>query len=417
MNLTRKIDQINNESEFLQFKVLEEIVKKEDVSSLDYYLSKGLDINARDRRLNTIAFFLDETSVEFIEVLVEKGLFIHAQNITGENLLMRLAMNGSKEQLKYFLTKGLDPYKSNVKGMNVFKLVGNLPYFYVQTGGVPIEFVLEHSRIKEDTFYSVEKAIFEKNYPLAMAILEEELQNMGGFKKLFSYGITDETFDILKRVYTVFILNKKFHLAKEIIRLFIDVSKSPNQNIKDLIREEYEIYPTEEQVMDYWVCLSNYVEPIGLELQLLNNEVEMTKELVDLYNRISCGYPVDHVFVQQYLLLKAIGVPNLEELMNHEMKEYGTEHQFGEVFIEQNIKNRTFLLDNLNEQAKNPNINLRFRNMYMLGLTYLALNDLVNAEYFLTKLVQEIEEAELLKVEYANAVCVLKYIAQKKRAE
>lgn len=111
--------------------VLHNLVRKSNQKDIiNYFIAKGVDVNAADKEGNTVLMAAAASkNLDIVELLATKVKDINTANAKGETALFSAVQNGSPEILSYLINKGA---KTNVLGKD-----GNLAFHLVQSYKAP----------------------------------------------------------------------------------------------------------------------------------------------------------------------------------------------------------------------------------------------------------------------------------------
>ena len=111
--------------------VLQNIVKKKDQTEIiNYFIGKGVDVNATDKDGNSAFMIATGTKdLNVVKQLLPKVKNINATNVKGETALTHAVLNGSPEIISFLIENGA---KTDIKTKE-----GNLGYYLVQSYKTP----------------------------------------------------------------------------------------------------------------------------------------------------------------------------------------------------------------------------------------------------------------------------------------
>lgn len=156
------------------FILLEEIVDQEDIEALDYYISKGYDINVRHAaRLITIMHSLEYTSVSFVQEMLSRGANLCALSIIGETPLLALAKDGKNIELqKFLIEKGLNPYNCDSSYRNCFE--------YSKIRKKPEAIGFYEQSVFNESDKTFDDYVKLRDYKTALSYSLTKIENLGG---------------------------------------------------------------------------------------------------------------------------------------------------------------------------------------------------------------------------------------------
>lgn len=377
--------------EFIRYRILCDIVIASDFEALDLYLSKGFELNPRNRSLRTPAFKLGLSTFEFAQMIIKEGMDPFVIDIEGNTILHEVICTENKELIVYLLKTGLNPYHLNNKlEDSYYKLVFNF--------GIPQSILTDNTVYKD--YISYDDALSNKNFSLALSILERDVARMGGFSSLFkrldSWGVQN----LIKRIYQAFVLNKRYHSASILMNAFVDATSKMDLKITN----------------DF---------PFMTEAALLMGNKASILKLLKANIKSTSGLALSFSYVHTYVLSILLDLEDqsfldqVNEKLENEVEQnthyaysfVRTLKSYGDVEFSMRLKN----LEN-NALDVTKNIGLRIKYFSLVGLIYLVKDDLVNSEYMFKSLINCIEERGRFEFhEYEQAYAMIDYINRKKK--
>lgn len=367
------------------------IVQNEDAESLNILLDAGCDINARDIDMRTAAFYIEDTSIPFIEMLVEKGLNLHAINAYGENILHRLSSFCNEEVMAYVLSKGLDPYQQDFRERDMFDFGETDMVYYLDNGGISHDFIREHSLVSKENSINYGDAIRDKNYELAFRIVEQELMALGGIEKLFKPVVSRERMIFINRLYATALMNKKYDIAYILTKAFLQNNTSPRFSM------------SEQRIF-------------GLELALLRGDTELLKEIIEFYRyRSEDEFDVKLTF-QTHIISKILNLDAYYTIPLSGASERFAKNDYLISMLQSDpIIKELPMFEALEEKAleEDSSSNTKSEKLYSVGLIYLHLGDDLQAKYFFNEVVKFADDIGYVTSELPSAMTMLDYLNTK----
>lgn len=375
------------------FLKLSEIIMNEDTLALAYYASKGYEMNPRNNIYSTPLLYLNEkTSVDFVKLLKDNGMNMHAIDIFGTNVLMGDCID-SKELVTYFLSIGLNPYQEDFDGLNILDVAEEDWFDFTEEEWS--NFISKYSLHSE--VFSRRKALEEKNFPLALKVAEHEIVNLGGLDKLLSSLKLNVTRDYLQEIYFIFLLNKKYEEAFSLMRYITDISVKYG--------------------MTNW---NDY--PFYYDAAFIIGDKEAIVNAVHA-NREKCKqYALDKSNLLSYIMLlqfESVDVELMKLLEKEVYKLYshktGCLSRIAQLFTINNPVDLEYELGLFeNSIEKELSIETIMTKYFFLGWFYLNRKDFINAEYMFNKCrIIGQKESQFSLSEYAQSHAMIDYIRMK----
>lgn len=359
-------------SETSRFHYLVRVFEESDMEALNHYLSKGFSLNPRNEYLRTPAFLISNADVSFIEYAVEKGLDLNIVDVNGNTILFQLAIAAKKEVFAYALSKGINPYERDFEGITLFAFK---EFFH---DNLTEEFIAEHSMYSEKEF-TYEQALVDKNFPLALSLIEKTIQRMGGLNKLANVLEEKNAYFALKRLYNAFLLNKKYEEANAVLKFYLHVSQDFG-----------EIVPN-----------SRYY-PLGLAAPLILNDVDTAFQIAKI-NYANCTYLAKALstayasFTANQICedSKAEFVVDSRRKGHFSLTKMGHESLF--TYINTPMLMKTISMPNdflsMTEEKLSEMDNVsQLEHLFCMGLVFLHKEDLEKAEYYFVRVINLSED-------------------------
>lgn len=398
-NLIERIDSFGNVvagKAILQHMLLKEIVYDRDIEALNYYCSKGYDVNIRNSQFRTVAFYLHEANLSMTEALIQHGLDLNVIDILGNTVLHDILYGADVEVIRLVLAKGVDPYRKNFIGEYALYAAEKERSLYEYRNGVSIDLFKEYIPVDKEGLVSYKQAILNKNFSLALTIVRNELKELGGFASLFSHRSV-EVFRFVTRLYNVLILNKQYSEANFLMQAnFLEDST--------------------------YMYLPNSHYPIGIEPILFSDDGENLERFYNFYKNKLEGVSKSRFEFITYVASKLMNCPDyirddLEIKGQQQIREASDfVWEFFDLIDEEGSSNKTEILQDMINFVENQSnsLNGRFGYLQMLGFYYLYNKDLLNAEYRFNEIIKLADLFDEMPNELMSAYIMIDYINQKR---
>lgn len=398
-NLIERIDSFGEVvagNSILQHMLLKEIVYNRDIEALNYYLSKGYDINVRNAQFKTVAFHLHEANLEMTDALVQNGLDLKVIDIYGNTILYDILYGAEVETIRTVLSAGVDPYKKNFIGEHALYAAEKERSFYEYRNGVSIDLFKEYIQVDRIGLVSYKEAILDGNFSLALTIVKDELNALGGFTSLFSHRSLD-VFRFVTRLYNALVLNKQYSEANFLLQANF---------IEDSI---------------YLHLPASYC-PVGIEPILLLNDGDNLERFYEFYKDKLESIPKSVFEFVTYVVSKIMDCPdyigdNLENIGKSQIQEASDfVWEFFDLIDEDSTSNKLELLQNMIDFTENQSIsfNKRVQYLQLIGFYYVYRKDWLNAEYQFNEIVKLSNLFSEIPNELYSAYVMIDYISQKR---
>lgn len=373
------------------FSLLCDIVIAEDVDALNYFVEQGYDINMRAINANSVAHYLENTSVDFFEEMVRLGLNFKAINRFGETALMVLATTNKNIPLqKRLVEKGLNPYDSNFNGyssaMFVLRHQSEVHDFYKEHENKPAEFL--------DVLFK------NGDYLKAFVSTSETIHNLGGLEMALGYSGHSSYIQLL--IY-------RFQLALAFSNHHEELAALTNMVLAK------NVTPTEREINRRFSIASLFASgDVDTLFRYLNYVSEIHKAGIP-----SQHYSTELNIANGYLFAKLLAckdkIKEYERVLTRQFSYNEATKSIHELITEPNSVYSGSTALGLESLAGFYTDEIKGEILFTLGLYYLTTNNLQMAELIMRKIVNIFSNPDirLTPVVLANAQIMIDYIQKR----